>query len=74
MGAHGMLDGTSARAGVGAVATRLPLQAPALTVGGSTSEVLRNVIGERLLGLPHDVDVELGRTWREVHSSAGARE
>ena len=30
------------------------LFSPALTVGGGTSEVLRNIIAERLLGLPHD--------------------
>ena len=30
------------------------LFAPALTVGGGTSEVLRNVISERLLGLPKE--------------------
>ena len=47
--------------------------APRSTVGGGTSEVLRNVIGERLLGLPHDVDVELGRTWREAHSGTAPR-
>ena len=41
------------------------LFSPALTVGGGTSEVLRNVIGERLLGLPHDTDVELGLSWSE---------
>jgi alkylation response protein AidB-like acyl-CoA dehydrogenase len=41
------------------------LFSPALTVGGGTSEVLRNVIAERLLGLPHDVDVEAGLTWAE---------
>ena len=40
---------------------------PALTVGGGTSEVLRNIIAERLLGLPHDIDVELGKTWSEAH-------
>jgi alkylation response protein AidB-like acyl-CoA dehydrogenase len=41
------------------------LFSPALTVGGGTSEVLRNIIAERILGLPHDVDVEQGLTWTE---------
>jgi alkylation response protein AidB-like acyl-CoA dehydrogenase len=41
------------------------LFSPALTVGGGTSQVLRNVIGERILGLPHDIDVEAGLTWTE---------
>lgn len=41
------------------------LFSPALTVGGGTSEVLRNIIGERILGLPHDHDVEAGLTWAE---------
>jgi alkylation response protein AidB-like acyl-CoA dehydrogenase len=42
------------------------LFSPALTVGGGTSEVLRNIIAERMLGLPHDVDVEQGKTWAET--------
>jgi alkylation response protein AidB-like acyl-CoA dehydrogenase len=42
------------------------LFSPALTVGGGTSEVLHNIIGERLLGLPHDHDVEQGKTWSET--------
>ena len=42
---------------------------PALTVGGGTSEVLRNIIAERLLGLPHDLDVELGLTWSEAQKA-----
>jgi 3-oxochol-4-en-24-oyl-CoA dehydrogenase len=42
------------------------LFSPALTIGGGTSEVLRNIIAERMLGLPHDIDVEMGKTWAET--------
>jgi len=45
------------------------LFSPALTVGGGTSEVLRNIIAERLLGLPHDIDVEQGLTWSEAQKT-----
>lgn len=45
------------------------LFAPALTVGGGTGSVQRNIIAERVLGLPHDVDVEEGRTWAECRRS-----
>ncbi len=41
------------------------LFAPALTVGGGTGEVQRNIIAERVLGLPHEPDVETGLTWAE---------
>ena len=41
------------------------LFAPALTVGGGTGEVQRNIVAERVLGLPHDSDVTQGQTWAE---------
>ena len=41
------------------------LFSPALTVGGGTGEVQRNIVAERVLGLPHDTDVEQGQTWSE---------
>jgi alkylation response protein AidB-like acyl-CoA dehydrogenase len=37
------------------------LFSPALTIGGGTSEVLRNIIAERLLGLPHDPEAMAAR-------------
>jgi alkylation response protein AidB-like acyl-CoA dehydrogenase len=68
MGADGMLDSGGTLAPQWEPWVRGFLFSPALTVGGGTSEVLRNIISERLLGLPHDLDVEQGKTWAEARA------
>jgi alkylation response protein AidB-like acyl-CoA dehydrogenase len=68
MGAYGMLGDHAGRGEHWEQWIRGFLFSPALTVGGGTSEVLRNIIAERLLGLPHDLDVEQGKTWAETRA------
>ncbi len=42
------------------------LFAPALTVGGGTFAVQRNIVAEQVLGLPREPDVERGLSWSET--------
>jgi alkylation response protein AidB-like acyl-CoA dehydrogenase len=64
-GARGMLSGAGPVGGSGGGPARWPdalwgfgfLFSPALTIGGGTAEVQRNIIAERTLGLPHDPQV-----------------
>ena len=68
-GARGMLQAAGPMGSPGAEWAGGFLFSPALTIGGGTSEVQRNIIGERVLGLPHDLDVELGKTWAEARKT-----
>jgi len=42
------------------------LFAPALTVGGGTWAIQRNIAAEQVLGLPRDINVDQGKTWSET--------
>ena len=81
LGDAGPLDGIKGELGVGAWAGEGGLAwisliwslgylySCALTIGGGTTEVQHNIVAERILGLPKDIDVEAGKTWAESRQS-----
>jgi alkylation response protein AidB-like acyl-CoA dehydrogenase len=71
LGAEGMLYDTyemrrPSGANMGGTPARSFLRSRANSIEGGTSEVMRNIVAERVLGLPGDVRVDKGVPWSQV--------
>ena len=72
LGAEGMLGGDGYPDA--ADATYSMLNAFFTSIGGGTDQIQRNIIGERILGLPKEPEVDKGVPFREVRTAGTARD
>ncbi len=71
LGAESLLDGDSSP--VAAEVNRSAFAAYVTSVGGGTDQIQRNIIGERLLGLPKEPEVDRDVPFRDVRKAQAVR-
>jgi hypothetical protein len=66
LGADGIASNPASEHDAGAEWRTLFLTAPSISIRGGTDEVQRNIVGERVLGLPPEPRVDVDRPWDEI--------